>query len=86
MHQSNALRILLKHNIVLESFSGRALHSFIDGSRTTTLIEIAEALCADLVVHHTPAARTEVDAEIRRRKWNGDKEAALYVAENPLLK
>lgn len=86
MYQSNALQVLLKHNIVLESFRGKTLYSFIDGSRTTTLVEIAEALSADLVCRHAPVARIEIDAEIRRRKWSGDQEAARYVAQNPLLK
>lgn len=87
MSQSNAaLHVLLKHNIVLESFRGRTLVSFIDGSRTTTLIEIVEALSSGLVCRHAPMARIEIDAEIRRRKWSNDKDAAAYVAKNPLLK
>ena len=86
MKQSNALEVLLKHNIVLESFRGRTLYSFIDGSRTTTLIEVLEALSGGLMPYHTPVARTEIDAEIRRRKWSADKDAAAYVAKNPLLK
>ncbi len=80
MKQATAFAILDKHNIVLEDFHGRALHSFLDGSRSKTLAEVALALTAESGIRHSPKGRLEIIAELRRRAWHNDEDALKFFA------
>ena len=84
MSPSQALRVLAKHNICLESFHGRVRDQFIDESSSATLVELFEALNGTDLVWQAPVTRVLMDSELNRRSYQRDAVAKQFVANHPV--